>query len=127
MQLDRSQYKEDAHIGEELMEESKVSPLDRKCFAVRQMVEHGVFTLEEALAAYSVSKEDFHNYLSKHVVSEISVLLLHTSSVFAVTSSIAVIGKLYQTLLGSIDPDAQAFQNHLLSLSQDVSSGKVAV
>jgi hypothetical protein len=127
MQLDKSQYKEEAHIGEELMEDSKVSPLDRKCFAVKQMVEDRVFTLDEALAAYSVSKDDFNNYLSRYVVSEINVLFLDSSSVIAVTASIAVIGKLYQTFLGSIDPEAQAFQKHLLSLSQAVSSGKVAV
>jgi len=127
MQLDKSQYKEEAHIGEELMEDSKVSPLDRRCFAVKQMVEDRVFTLDEALAAYSVSKDDFNNYLSRYVVSEIKVLLLDSSSVIAVTASLAVISKLYQTFVGSIDPEAQAFQNHLLSLSQAVSSGKVAV
>ncbi|HWB93432.1 MAG TPA: hypothetical protein VG605_16335 [Puia sp.] len=127
MQLDKSQYKEEAHIGEELMEDSKVSPLDRRCFAVKQMVEDKVFTLDEALAAYSVNKDDFNNYLSRYVVSEINVLLLDSSSVIAVTASLAVISKLYQTFVGSIDPEAQAFQNHLLSLSQAVSSGKVAV
>jgi len=127
MQLDKSQYKEEAHIGEELMEDSKVSPLDRRCFAVKQMVEDRVFTLDEALAAYSVSKDDFNNYLSRYVVSEINGLLLDSSSVIAVTASLAVISKLYQTFVGSIDPEAQAFQNHLLSLSQAVSSGKVAV
>ena len=127
MQLYKSQYKEEAHIGEELMEDSKVSPLDRSCFAVKQMVEDRVFTLDEALAAYSVSKDDFNNYLSRYVVSEIKVLLLDSSSVIAVTASLAVISKLYQTFVGSIDPEAQAFQNHLLSLSQAVSSGKVAV
>lgn|SRR6185437_1758487 len=127
MQLDKSQYKEEAHIGEELMEDSKVSPLDRRCFAVKQMVEDRVFTLDEALAAYSVSKDDFNNYLSRYVVSEIKVLLLDSSSVIAITASLAVISKLYQTFVGSIDPEAQAFQNHLLSLSQAVSSGKVAV
>jgi hypothetical protein len=127
MQLDKSQYKEEAHIGEELMEDSKVSPLDRRCFAIKQMVEDRVFTLDEALAAYSVSKDDFNNYLSRYVVSEIKVLLLDSSSVIAITASLAVISKLYQTFVGSIDPEAQAFQNHLLSLSQAVSSGKVAV
>ena len=127
MQLDKSQYKEEAHIGEELMEDSKVSSLDRRCFAVKQMVEDKVFTLDEALAAYSVSKDDFNNYLSRYVVSEIKVLLLDSSSVIAVTASLAVISKLYQTFVGSIDPEAQAFQNHLLSLSQAISSGKVAV
>jgi hypothetical protein len=127
MPLDKSQYKEEAHIGEELMEDSKVSPLDRRCFAVKQMVEDRVFTLDEALAAYSVSKDDFNNYLSRYVVSEIKVLLLDSSSVIAVTASLAVISKLYQTFVGSIDPEAQAFQNHLLSLSQAISSGKVAV
>jgi len=127
MQLDKSQYREEAHIGEELMEDSKVSPLDRRCFAVKQMVEDRVFTLDEALAAYSVSKDDFNNYLSRYVVSEIKVLLLDSSSVIAITASLAVISKLYQTFVGSIDPEAQAFQNHLLSLSQAVSSGKVAV
>lgn len=76
MQLDKSRYKEEAHIGEELMEDSKFSPLDRRCFAVKQMVEDRVFTLDEALAAYSVSKDDFNNHLSRNVVAEIKVQLL---------------------------------------------------
>jgi hypothetical protein len=87
MQLDRSQYREEAHIGEELMGDSKVSPLDRKCFAVKQMVEDRVFSLHEALAAYSVSKDDFNNYLSKYVVSEINKHLLSLAGGFVRESS----------------------------------------
>jgi|SRR5579859_2539741 len=128
MQLDKSILREEAHIGEELMADSNVSKSDRKCFVIRQSVADGDFTLEEALAAYGVSREDFNNYLSRQVVSEITVFLSHASShVLAVTASIAVIGELYKAFLGNVDPQAQTFQDHLQSLSQAVSSGKVAV
>ncbi|GGB19964.1 hypothetical protein [Puia dinghuensis] len=128
MQLDKSILKEEAHIGEELMADSNVSQLERKCFVVRQAVADGDFTLEEALAAYGVAREDFNNYLSQQVVSEINVFFSHSSShVLAVTASIAVIGELYKVFLGNVDPQAQTFQDHLRSLSQAVSSGKVAV
>ena len=128
MQLDKSILKEEAYIGEELIADSNVSNLDRKCFVVKQAVADGDFPLEEALTAYGVTREDFNNYLSRQVISEMSVFFSQSSSqVLAVTSSIAVIGQLYKVLLGNVDPQAQTFQDHLASLSQAVSSGKVAV
>ncbi len=128
MQLDKSKLKEEAYIGEELMEDSNMSKLDRKCFVVRQTVADGDFTLEEALNAYEVSREDFYNYISQQVASEINVFFSNSSShVLAVTASIAVIGELYKVFLGNVDPQAQIFQDHLHSLSQAISSGKVAV
>lgn len=128
MQLDKSILKEEAYIGEELIADSNVSNLDRKCFVVKQAVADGDFTLEEALTYYGVTREDFNNYLSQQVISEMSVFFSQSSShVLAVTSSIAVIGQLYKVLLGNVDPQAQTFQDHLASLSQAVSSGKVAV
>jgi hypothetical protein len=127
MQLDKSILKEEAYIGEELAVDG-VAKLDRKCFVVRQAVADGDFTLEEALLAYGVTREDFYNYISQQVASEINVFFSSSSShVLALTGSIAVIGELYKVFLGNIDPQAQTFQEHLHSLSQAISSGKMAV
>lgn len=128
MRLDKSIQKEEAHIGEELLSTSDISPLDRKCFVVKQTVSDGDFSLEEALEAYEVTKEEFEKYLAKHLVSELKVLLLHSSSqIFAVTSSIAVIGNIYNELLASVDKSSDVIQLHLKDLSKDVVTGKVRV
>jgi hypothetical protein len=47
-----------------------MSPLERKCFVVKQTVSDGDFTLEEALEAYDVSKEDFENYFAKQLIGK---------------------------------------------------------
>ena len=69
MHLDKSILREEGYIGEELMKGSGVSDLERKCFVIKQTVTDGDLTLEQALEAYGVSKEEFTKYLSKHVVS----------------------------------------------------------
>jgi hypothetical protein len=61
MQLDKSILKEEAYIGEELMADSAVSKLERKCFVIRRAVADGDFTLEKTSVAYGVTKEDFNN------------------------------------------------------------------
>lgn len=66
MYLDKSILKEEGYTGEELIAESGISPLDRKCFVVKQTVMDGDFTLEEALDAYGATKEEFSKYLTKH-------------------------------------------------------------
>jgi hypothetical protein len=108
--------------------ESGFSPLDRKCLAVKQTVTSGIFTYEEALAAYEVTEKDFNKYLTKYLVSEINIFFSHsTSRLQAVTGSIAVIGEMYKALLSGVDKEAQIVQDHLQVLSRDVSAGKIAV
>ena len=128
MHLDKSTQREEAYIGEELLSTSEISPIDRKCFVVKQTVTDGDFTLEEALEAYGVTKEDFEKYLAKYLVAELKILALHSSSrVFAITSSIAVIGNIYNELLASVDKGSDVVQLHLQDLSKDVVAGKVRV
>jgi hypothetical protein len=127
MHLDKSILKEEAYTGEELLQDGGFSPLDRKCLVIRQTVTDGVFTLEEALVAYGVTEEDFNKYLTKHLVSELNVFLSHSSSLHAVTFSITVIGEMYKQLLAGVDKEAQVVHDHLLLLSKDISSGKIAV
>jgi hypothetical protein len=128
MHLDKSILKEEAYTGEELMLDSGISDLDRKCFVIKQTVTDGDFTLEEALEAYGVAKEDFNKYLTNYLVSEFNIFFSHSSSrVLAVTASIAVIGEMYKNLLAGVDNNAQVVQDHLQHLSTDISAGRVAV
>ena len=127
MQLDRSSQNEEAHIGEDLLASSTMSPLERKCFVVKQTVTDGDFNLEEALEAYDVSKEDFEKYLAKQLVSEFLICLHHSSRVFAVTSSIAVIGNIYNELLAKVDEESDVIKLHLQHLSKNIATGKVRV
>lgn len=64
MRLDRFIIKEEAYNGEELLAESKVSTLDRKCFAIKQVVADGDLTIDDALAAYGVTARQYEEYIS---------------------------------------------------------------
>lgn len=55
---------ESAHIGDELLNSSNLTELDRKCLTILQTVNDGDFTLEEALNLYQVSVSDFSHFLT---------------------------------------------------------------
>lgn len=62
MYFDKTKLCEAGYNGEELLHDSGISELKRKCFVIKEVVEEGCFTLEEALKAYEVSKEEFDKY-----------------------------------------------------------------
>lgn len=51
------------YIGEELWDSSPEAELEHLCFVVHKSITEGYFTVEEALDAYKLSKEDYENYL----------------------------------------------------------------
>jgi|HubBroStandDraft_2_1064218.scaffolds.fasta_scaffold1291722_1 hypothetical protein len=128
MQSSKSIPGEEAYIGEDILASSAITALERKCFVVKQTVTDNDFTLEEALEAYGVSKEDFESYFAKQLVSEFKIFLHHSSSkTFAITGSIAVIGNIYKELLAPVDEDSNVVQGHLRDLSTDIQTGKIRV
>ena len=125
MSLDKTILKEEAHIGEELLSDSKVSALDRKCFAVKQVVADGAMTLDEALEGYGVSLLDYEKYTGRYMVSEV-VTMFPQGSAMAATASIAVIEELYIELVARYDVDAEGkvLVNHLRALSEKMHSAR---
>jgi hypothetical protein len=61
MKLDKTNLGESGYAGEELLQGT--SELKRKCYCVKKTVDEDIFTLEQALEAYQVSKEDYLKYL----------------------------------------------------------------
>ena len=60
--------KEEAHVGQELLDSDPLSDLDRKCVTVKQVVQEKDFKLEEALSLYQVSKSDYESFLVRFAI-----------------------------------------------------------
>jgi hypothetical protein len=138
MLLNKSHLKEEGYLADELIAESGISSLDRKCIVARQAIADGDFSLDQALEAYGLTKEQYSTFIANQLVLEMrsgldTVLssfnshLDYSSRVLAVTASIAAIGEFYKLILGPVDKETQLIQDHLQILSQNVISGKVAV
>ena len=63
MILDKTLLCEAGYVGEELIKDSGISDLDRKCYCVDISVREDIFTLAEALEAYQVTEEQFRKYM----------------------------------------------------------------
>lgn len=64
MFTDRINMTEAGNIGEELMKDNPLTELDRKCLVVRQVVQEGDFSLEDALNLYQLSRIDFEKFIT---------------------------------------------------------------
>ena len=71
MSSDKSNLNEMAHIGEELVTDSSLSDLDRKCLIVKESVQDEDFTLDEALKVYGLSRKDYENFIAKNLLNEL--------------------------------------------------------
>ena len=50
-------------IGQELLDKSGFSDLDRKCIVIKQVVRDGDYSLEEALILYQVSAQQYEAFI----------------------------------------------------------------
>lgn len=125
MLTNRTSLKEEAYIGEELLNET--SDLERKCLVVRQCVRDGDFSLEEALSLYEVSKEDYEKFLALNAVQEIQVSLSGASGTLKVALTIEVMAKMVRTLFGKEDAKSTYVIHQLETLSNDIKEQKVSV
>ena len=74
MLLDRNKYSESAYIGEELFSDPE-KDRTHKCMVVEQTIADGDFSLNEALEAYVVSKEEYEDYIARKTNSNIFIRL----------------------------------------------------
>jgi hypothetical protein len=63
MLLDRNKHQESGYIGEELFSDPERDRM-HKCMVVEQTIADGDFSLDEALEAYVVSKEEYEGYIA---------------------------------------------------------------
>lgn len=61
--MDKKFLCEAGYVGEELIEESGISEISRKCYCVDICIREDIFTLAEALEAYQVTEEQFRKYI----------------------------------------------------------------
>lgn len=132
MQLDKTSLKEEAYIGEDLASARGISPLETKCFVIKQVVSDKDMSLHEAMAAYGVTAEQYSEYLSKLVMAEIAPLQMKenepaTLDMEVIALSLDVIAKLYKKLLSSVDSDSKKWEAHLRSLAKKIATGKLKV
>jgi hypothetical protein len=98
MLLDRTKYKEAAHIGEELFQDAAYE-LERQCMTVESVVKRKILSLPEALEAYEVTKEEFENYLAKNI-SENFLTLYVTGENIDRKMYLHVMSKAFQQVMG---------------------------
>jgi len=126
MSLDKSNLHEEVHIGEELLNESTLSDLDRKCLTVKESVQDEDFTLEEALKVYGLSRKDYENYVAKNLLNELKIsagssVEITVKSLFA----LEVIKEMYKIQFDKLDKSSNEIIIHLEKLSKDIKDGKV--
>jgi hypothetical protein len=132
MLLDRNKYTEPGYIGEELFSDPEKDRM-HKCMVVEQTIADGDFSLDEALEAYVVSKEEYETYVAHKTNSNIFSSLsgsLRSSSVwtFSYASSMyfdVVIKMLNESLFGkesdkNISRRMQKVRDELNKISEEI-------
>ena len=79
MLLDRNKHIESAYIGEELFSDPQKDRLHR-CMVVEQTIADGDFSVEEALTAYQVSREEYEDFIAKKSNSNIRLSISGTTT-----------------------------------------------
>lgn len=119
---------ESASIGEELLKGSPLSKIERKCLVVRQVVQDGDFSLEEALEIYQVSRADFDDFIAKYLLSVLEATITpSTPNKVRMMMNIEILTNMYKRLFFGIDKDAASILEHFDTLSRNVEEGIVRV
>lgn len=64
MYPEHQHFKEAAHIGEELFDD-EFYELERNCQSIKRGLDGKVFTLEDGLKAYNVSREKYEEFFGR--------------------------------------------------------------
>lgn len=123
-------WKEEAHVGQELLDSDPLSEMDRKCLTIRQVVQDGDFTLDDALALYQVSKSDYENFIVRSIIGEVDALFIslpESDHKNKMSLCIEVMSRMYKHWFISIDGKAPMILDHFDALAKDVNEGRIAV
>jgi len=94
MYHNREDFRESAHIAEELFLDSEYE-LERQCMAVKSVIKKGICSMDEALSAYKITSDQYFTYLGKSESSEIRMSVG--------TLDIPITTSLVQVYVGMID------------------------
>jgi hypothetical protein len=119
---------ESSSIGEELLQGSPLSEMERKCLVVRQVVADGDFPLEEALELYEVPIAAFDDFMARYLLSVLQASISSSpSNQFKMLISTEVIKNMYKQLLFDIDNNGAFILKHLDALKGGIEEGKIRV
>lgn len=117
---------ESGYIADELIKGQQLTDLDRKCLVVKQTIQDGDFTLDEALKLYEVSKSEFESFFAKNIIAELhSTFSSMHSSKFQAVFTIEVMASLYEKLFSSVDKNSSIVLKHFESLSKEIEEDKI--
>lgn len=117
----KSIFTESAYIAEELLQSSKYTDLDRKCFVIIQTVKDGDFEISEALELYGVSKTEFDHFVARSIFEELQLFLSHDhSQKFRMLSVLEIIKEIYKKFFATIDDKSDEVLNHMDKLSKSI-------
>lgn len=121
MFTDNEILRESAHIGEELINSSSFTEMDRKCLVVNQTVLDGDFSLKEALDLYEVPEKAFENYIVKDLLTKMQLSLsVFDAQNVAILAGIDFITEMYKKMLSPIDKEAVNVISHFEALSRQI-------
>lgn len=116
---------ESAHIGDELLNSSNLTEMDRKCMTVLQTVTDGDFTLTEALKLYEVLPADFMHFLAEQVIAYLYKITADaTSSKLHHLISAQLIMDLAKKL-SAIDKESPEVISHYSQLARQIQTEKI--
>lgn len=119
---------ESGYIADELIQGQQLTDLDRKCLVVKQTLQDGDFTLDEALKLYEVSKSDYEFFFAKNIIAELhSAFSSMQSPKFQAVFTIEVIASIYKKLFSSVDKNSSYVLQHFESLSKEIEEDKVSL
>lgn len=119
---------EAGYIGNELIQDQQLSDLDRKCLVIKQTLQDGDFTLDEALRLYEVSKTEFESFIAKKIIGELnSNFSQWQSSRAQALFTIEVLASIYKNLFSAVDERSMYILQHFQNLSKEIEEGKVVL
>lgn len=116
--------KEEAYIGEELLEPG--SELERKCLVVKQTVQDGDFSLTEALELYKISQEDYEKFIATNAVQEIQISLTGVTATLKMAVTVDVMAKMVRAMFGNTDAKSSPVVQQLETLSKKIKEEKIS-
>jgi hypothetical protein len=127
MFTENNNFREAAHIGEELFDNSGFE-MDSKCMSVESTVKDGVFTLEKALKLYKVPLETYIDYLAGNHVASIDNQLKSDTKKAQMMFTINVMEKIFEITFANIDASMVTNITKILShFSRDIEKEKVVL
>jgi hypothetical protein len=121
MSIKSNSLTEAAHIGEELAGGSRYK-LDRQCMVVKQAVQDGDFTLEEALELYKVKPKVYEQFVAQNALEHIKGSFSGNIGEASTSITIEVLTEMFKSLFKRPDKQTAVIIKELENYSRDIRS-----